>query len=101
LYARFDFNGDGIVSRDDKALFKGGLLTDLEVLMGMWGRGPGAETEGWRAEELPRLLDSADLHLDLSALFERWGLDQAIITTSSAPERLVRPDVPEWLCRHP
>jgi hypothetical protein len=101
LYPRFDFNSDGIVSRDDKAPFKGGLLTDLEVLMGMWGRGPGAETEGWRAEELPRLLDSADLHLDLSGFFERWGLDQAIVITSSAPQRLVRPDAPQLVMTVP
>jgi len=101
LYPRFDFNGDGIISRSARAPFKGGLLTDLEVLMAVWGRGPGADTEGWRAEDLPRLLESADLHLDLSGLFERWGLDQVIITTSRAPERLVRSEAPELVVTVP
>lgn len=95
LYPRFDFNGDGLLSRAARAPFKGQLLADLEVLMAVWGQGPNADTEGWRAEDLPRLLDSADLHLDLSELFERWGLDQAIITPSRAPERLVGPEAPE------
>lgn len=84
IYARFDFNGDGIVSRDAKAEFNGSLLTDLEVLMGVWGSGPSADTEGWRAQDLRELLDSADVHIDLSAFAES---NRITVTAADLPAR--------------
>lgn len=86
IYARFDFNGDGQLSRERKAEFNGALLTDSEVLMSVWGSGPSADTEGWRAQDLRALLDSADVHIDLTD-FEK--ADQIKIVAAGLPERTV------------
>lgn len=50
-----------------------------------------AETEGWQAEDLPKLLDSVDLHLDLSELFAdaEEGVERAVVRVTGAPERVV------------
>lgn len=86
IYSRFDFNGDGIVSREAKADFNGTLLTDLEVLMGVWGSGPSADTEGWSAQDLRELLDSADVHINLSV----FGQSNYIkVTATDLPERIL------------
>lgn len=84
--SRFDFNGDGIVSREMRAEFNGSLLTDLEVLMSVWGNGLSAEAEGWRAQDLLALLDSADVHIDLSVF---GGSDHIKITATDLPERIL------------
>jgi len=89
LYPRFDFNGDGKLSRSDAVVFKGIPKTDLQVLMEMWGLGPDPDTEGWRAEELPKLLDSADLHLDLASWIAALGLDEVRVFISNAPSRVL------------
>ena len=86
IYARFDFNGDGLISREARVEFNGSLLTDLEVLMGVWGSEPSADTEGWRAQDLLTLLDSADVHLDLTS-FGR--LERLKIVAPGLPERLI------------
>ncbi|MFN4219011.1 MAG: S8 family serine peptidase [Candidatus Bipolaricaulia bacterium] len=83
-YTRFDFNGDGLVSRDAKAEFNSTLLTDLEVLISVWGSGPSADIEGWRAQDLFALLDSADVHIDLSAFV---GSDRVTVTATDLPAR--------------
>lgn len=93
IYSRFDFNGDGIVSRDAKAEFNGLLLTDLEVLISVWGSGPSADAEGWRAQDLFTLLDSADVHIDLS-VFE--GSDHVRVTAADLPARVLSPSQ-RWL----
>jgi subtilisin family serine protease len=85
-YARFDFNGDGLISREMRSEFNGSLLTDLEVLMGVWGSGPSPDTEGWRPQDLLTLLDSADVHLDLTTL---EGGEQLEISAPGLPERLI------------
>ena len=101
VYPRFDFNGDGLLSRDAKAPFKGQMLTDLEVLMGVWGLGAGADTEGWRAEDLPKLLDSVDLHLDLKELFEREGVERVVVRVTGAPEQEATPEQPHLVVTVP
>ncbi len=73
VYSRFDFNGDGIMS-----------LTDLEVLRGVWGSGLSADTEGWRAHDLREILDSADVHIDLSVFGKS---DYIKVTAADLPER--------------
>jgi subtilisin family serine protease len=85
-YARFDFNGDGLISREMRSEFNGSLLTDLEVLMGVWGSGPSPDTEGWQAHDLLELLDSADVHVDLTSL---GSFEQLEISVSGLPERLI------------
>jgi subtilisin family serine protease len=85
-YARFDFNGDGLISREMRSEFNGSLLTDLEVLMGIWGSGPSPDTEGWQAHDLLELLDSADVHVDLTSL---GSFEQLEISASGLPERLI------------
>jgi subtilisin family serine protease len=85
-YARFDFNGDGLISREMRSEFNGSLLTDLEVLIGVWGSGPSPDTEGWQAHDLLELLDSADVHVDLTSL---GSFEQLEISVSGLPERLI------------
>jgi hypothetical protein len=85
-YARFDFNGDGLISREMRSEFNGSLLTDLEVLIGVWGSGPSPDTEGWQAHDLLELLDSADVHVDLTSL---ESFEQLEISASGLPERLI------------
>lgn len=87
VYPRFDFNGDGQVSRDSKAEFNGLLLTDLEVLMRVWSSGPSADTESWHAQNLLSLLDSADVHIDLKTAFGDQKLDQIRLIVAGLPER--------------
>lgn len=84
VYSRFDFNGDGIVSREARAAFNGALLTDLEVLISVWGSGPSADTEGWRAQDLFALLDSADVHINLGVFA---GPDRITVTAVDLPGR--------------
>ncbi len=84
IYARFDLNGDGVISREAKAAFNGLFLTDLEVLLSVWGSGPSADTEGWRAQDLVALLDSADVHIDLSVF---GGSDRVMMTAPDLPGR--------------
>lgn len=84
IYARFDFNGDGIISREARADVNGLLLTDLEVLMSLWGSGPSAETEGWNLRDLSTLLNSADVHFDLTSL---GYFDHIKIIATGLPER--------------
>ncbi len=86
IYARFDFNGDGLLHRELRADFNGWALTDLEVLMGVWGSGPSADTEGWRAQDLLALLDSADVHIDLT---EFKSIDQIKVVALGLPERAI------------
>ncbi len=86
IYARFDFNGDGVISREARADFNGSLLTDLEVLMSVWGSGPSAETEGWNLRDLPTLLNSADVHFDLTSLGD---FDHIKMIATGLPERTV------------
>ncbi len=93
IYARFDFNGDGRLSREAKADFNGSLLTDLEVLLSVWGSGPSADTEGWRTQDLLALLDSADVHVDLT-IFGR--LEQLKTLAPGLPERLISSE-PRWV----
>lgn len=59
------------------------------------------DVEGWRAEDLPSLLESADLHLDLSELFERWGLDRANIVVLGATERVATAEAAELVITVP
>ncbi len=101
VYPRFDFNGDGVLDRKAKAPFKGRALTDLEVLMEVWGAGPGADTEGWRAEALPGLLDSVDLHLDLTELFEREGVERVEVRATGAPAREATAERPRLVITTP
>jgi hypothetical protein len=75
---------DGLISRAARADFNGASLTDLEVLMSVWGSGPSADTEGWRAQDLPALLHSADVHIDLSAFAES---DRITVTAADLPGR--------------
>ena len=71
--------------------------------MELWSRGPSAQTEGWGARDLPQLLDSANLHLELSELFAQWDLDRALIVVSysQAPERVATPEAPELVVTVP
>ena len=67
----------------------------------MWGRGLNADIEGWRAEELPKLLDSADLHLDLLGLIAALGLDEVRVSISNAPSRTLTPRAPKLVATVP
>lgn len=91
-YSRFDFNGDGRVSGEARAPFKGEWKSDLTVLMEVWGEGPTADTEGWAAGRLPQLLNSGDLHLRISSFFADTDASRAIVTVSIAPDRTVTRD---------
>ncbi len=101
LYPRFDFNGDGKLSRDDAIAFKGVLKTDLQVLMELWGSGPTADIEGWSAEDLPKLLDSVDLHINFSGLIAALELDEVRVSFSNAPSRLLTPRAPNLIATVP
>ncbi|HEY0583013.1 MAG TPA: hypothetical protein VGE94_12575, partial [Chloroflexota bacterium] len=84
-YPRFDFNGDGLLSRRDRALVplhadgtpsSGPAdqtdMTDLGVLGSQWGKGPTGktiDTEGWTAADLDRLLESGDLEIHAADFF--------------------------------
>jgi hypothetical protein len=65
-YARADFNGDGQLHASAKSYVPGAFeaeVTDLEVLMRVF-----ADDE-YDVSELPSLLQSADLHVDLGTCF--------------------------------
>ena len=81
VFPRFDFNGDGLVSRDARArvpLRADGSLadspgesteqTDLGVFAGQFERDP-ARAEGWTFTRLPDLLISGDLEVHAADLF--------------------------------
>ncbi|MTV24612.1 S8 family serine peptidase [Nitriliruptoraceae bacterium ZYF776] len=85
-WSRFDLNGNGTISVNDRALV--GLtadgapaatpdeateMTDLEFLASQWDG-----SEGVRADDLQDLLHSADLELHLDGL-ERSGADNALL----------------------
>jgi len=101
VYPRFDFNGDGQISRNNLAEFKGQQKIDLQVLMDVWGSGPNPDTEGWEAEDLPKLLDSADLHVDLSPWFSLLGLEKVVLSISYAPSNVITPEAPKVIITVP
>jgi subtilisin family serine protease len=84
VYPRFDFNGDGKIHRTDTEPFKGQLKTDLDVLKDVWGTG--TDIEGWSADQLSDLLDSGDVHLDLSQCIAAHHLDEVVVTVISNPQ---------------
>jgi plastocyanin len=87
VYSRFDFNGDGLVSRTTTALVplnRDGTpsdshspMTDLQVLESQWGLNTGelaggprtADTEGWTADKLSGLMESGDLEIHADDFF--------------------------------
>ena len=77
VFPRFDFNGDGLISRKATA-FVGGVLqaelTDLQVLEALW-QDPVID-----AAALWGLLDSGDVHLDLDDAFSELGAVAAEVT---------------------
>lgn len=80
IYPRFDLNGDGQLDATATMQFPGrwrdatrNVFTDLDVLAGVFGEsqsGPAlGATEGWRAADLPYLLDSLDLAIRMEPFF--------------------------------
>ncbi len=80
-FPRFDFNGDGEVSKDKTAVVplkvdgtlatnpaEASFRTDLEVLQTQWEGNP-ANTEGYAASALPGLMNSADIEIHADAFF--------------------------------
>lgn len=96
-----DRNGDGKLSRSDAIVFKGVPKTDLQVLMELWDSEPNADTEGWKAEDLSKLLDSADLHLDLSSWIAELGLDEVRVSVSNAPSLVLTSKTPKLVVTVP
>jgi PKD repeat protein len=93
LFSRLDFNGDGRL--DDTRvvvpltatgavapLGEGRLMSDLEVLASQWGRGVGADTGGYGADELGRLLSSADVEIRFGDLWAQ-GATSAVVEAVS------------------
>src|SRR5262249_37360227 len=81
-FPRFDFNGDFKITVADKAFVPlkedgtpaayrgdGTRLSDLDLLRQQWSLNPKA-SEGWGADDLSRLIDSADLEVHADALFD-------------------------------
>jgi PKD repeat protein len=95
LFSRLDFNGDGKL--DDRRVLvpltstgavappgQGTLMSDLDVLASRWGVGAGADTGGYDAADLPRLLSSADIELRLERLWEAGATSATVEAVSIA-----------------
>jgi PKD repeat protein len=95
LFSRLDFNGDGRL--DDRRVLvpltptgavappgQGTLMSDLDVLASQWGTGAGADTGGYDAADLPRLLSSADIELRLERLWEAGATSVTVEAVSIA-----------------
>jgi PKD repeat protein len=95
LYSRLDFNGDGLL--DDNAirfpLTAGGSIaaagtgtqmTDLDVFASRWGTGAGADTGGYAARDLGRLLNSGDVQVRFDQLWAEGATSAEVYVTSSA-----------------
>lgn len=68
IFARADFNGDGRLDLDTKREVPGAIgkeATDLEVFMAAF------EDPNVDASQLPGLLESGDIHVDLTRCFDR------------------------------
>src|SRR5258708_18806834 len=122
-YSRFDFNGDGKVSRSATApmpLLLDGTpsaasrtpMTDLDVLKSQWGLNTGelpgdprtADTEGWNPSDLDKLMESGDLEIHAADFFtgpEVTDVDISVRRLDTAdilPPRKITPqpgDTPE------
>jgi alpha-tubulin suppressor-like RCC1 family protein len=86
VFPRFDFNGDGLISRTATAFVGGTLqeeLTDLQVLQALW-QDPVVD-----AAALPALLDSGDVHVDLDDAFLELGAAAAEVTFTHVESEVV------------
>ncbi|HET7771432.1 MAG TPA: S8 family serine peptidase, partial [Chloroflexota bacterium] len=114
-FPRFDFNGDGTLSRTrtvdvvpvrpDPASPPGTLLsaTDLDVLKSLWESRSTTDdaqiealTEGWKTADLDALMVSGDLHIHAPALFSAGATEVKIVTRELTtgrilPTRTLRP----------
>lgn len=95
-FSRLDFNGDGtLLDREFPILLTstgqpaargaGTRMTDLDVFQTRFGQGPGADTEGWTADDLDRLMVSADVEVRLDTLWAA-GAEAAQITVHTVLE---------------
>jgi uncharacterized repeat protein (TIGR01451 family) len=95
LFSRLDFNGDGLLS--DSAirfpLTAGGQIAppgtgtqmdDLDVFASRWGTGAGADTGGYTAGDLRRLLTSGDVQVRLDQLWAEGATRAEVYVTGSA-----------------
>ncbi|WP_158514934.1 S8 family serine peptidase [Gemmatimonas phototrophica] len=84
VFARGDFNGDGIISPNDRAVMPASLaranLTDLEVMQRLF------DDPLYTSQELPALVRSADLHIatDLCTLGVGERLRIRVVQTAGA-----------------
>lgn len=83
-YPRADLNGDGRLSATRTAPFQGADLSDLEVFQGVFPSGRDPVTHGFVAADLPSLLGSGDVHVDLSVLAAR-GAERAVLSLDGVP----------------
>ncbi len=105
-YPRMDLNGDGEVHRSESADLNGRSLTDLAVLAELFGLdGIGdvdeeAITLGFEGADLVRLLDSGDVHLDLSELS---GAGEITLEVTGLPEplKIAAPDAGHFIVSTP
>ncbi|PWU20081.1 MAG: hypothetical protein C5B48_12940, partial [Candidatus Rokuibacteriota bacterium] len=107
VFSRFDFNGDGDVTRFGSSAMPfdadgnqvpppGSMLTDLQVLQSQWPLDYN-QTEGWTKSELSDLMKSGDLEIHADDLFNEGASDVKVELTSSdgtaLPERHITPDL--------
>lgn len=104
-FPRFDFNGDGLLSRTAVPRDRGFLVparfadsTDLAVLQGVWPSDP-EQTEGITVVQLDTLLDSGDVEIHADELFEVGADLIAITITGESFDPIARTLNAEDLCR--
>ena len=106
MFSRFDFNGDGLLSKTEFALvplkpdgspatskIDENLMTDLGVMQSQWDSDLD-KTEGYSASDLPGLMYSADLELHADDLFSEGASDVVVSvirldTNEVLPSRII------------
>ena len=101
-FSRFDFNGDGEVSKDKTAVVplkvdgtlatnpaEASFRTDLEVMQTQWETNP-TTTEGYAASALPGLMNSADIEIHADAFFTA-GANSVTIAAKRTSDGMMLP----------